>query len=226
MQLIEATILILESWAARVPVELYSLVGAFIEEVIAPIPSPLVMGTAGSIAQAQGKGVAFLFILAIIGSIGKTLGGYLMYFIADKAEDLVLGKFGKFFGITHKEIEGIGKHFNGGWRDDLILFLIRLAPVVPSAPVSLVCGLIKINPRTFLVSTFAGTIIRNLFFLYLGFAGLSSFDSATSGLESLESLVQTVIFVAGGLILLWLYYKRGKGDFLEWFRTVFFRKKK
>lgn len=223
MQLIETIILLLESWASRVPVELYSLVGAFIEEVVAPIPSPLVMGTAGSIAQAQGRGLSFLLVLAIIGSVGKTLGGYLMYFIADKAEDLVLGKFGKFFGITHKEIEGIGKYFNGGFRDDFVLFLIRLAPVVPSAPVSLVCGLIKINPRTFLVSTFAGTIIRNLFFLYLGFVGLSSVDAATRGLENLESLVQTLIFVAGGLFLLWLYYKRGKGDFIEWIKKTFFK---
>ena len=86
-----------EVYATQIPVEIFTFLGAFIEEVIAPVPSPIVMTLVGSIAAAQMTGLVFLFYLAIIGAVGKTLGAWLLYFITDKAEDLVFKRFGKFY---------------------------------------------------------------------------------------------------------------------------------
>lgn len=212
MSLFQEAAVVIESFSSKVPLEIYTGAASFIEEVIAPIPSPFVMTSAGSIAAAQGKMMWILLVLAVIGAIGKTLGALLLYFVADKAEDVVVNKYGKFFGVSHREIESIGKYFKGGWKDDLILTGLRAVPIIPSAPISLVCGIIKTPLRTYIVATFVGTIIRNLIFLYFGYLGLESFNSLVNGLESIESLVQVGMATLIGLAIIWIYWKRHKRE--------------
>lgn len=198
----------LKNAANHVPLELCSFGGGLIEEIIAPIPSPFVMAAVGSAAFAQEKGFMALVWLAVLGAAGKTLGAWVIYIIADKLEDVVIGKFGRFLGVSHQEVEGLGKHFSGGWKDDAILFVLRALPIVPSSPVSVVCGIIKINLRTFLVSTLTGNILRNLAYIYLGYSGISAYQSLLSGLDSAESVVQIAIFFVLVALVGWVYYKR------------------
>jgi membrane protein DedA with SNARE-associated domain len=212
MDFIRDAIQIFESFATKMPLELFVLLGSFIEEVIAPIPSPFIMTLSGSIAKAQDQAIFYLILLSFFGAIGKTLGAWVLYIIADKAEDVIVGKYGKFFGVTHKEIESIGRRFNKGLRDDVFLFLARAIPIIPSAPVSVVCGLIKLNIRTYLLSTFLGTSVRNMLYLYVGYVGLSSYESVLGGLDSVESIVQIVIGVGIVGIIGWAYYKRKKSQ--------------
>ncbi|HEY5601227.1 MAG TPA: VTT domain-containing protein [Patescibacteria group bacterium] len=208
MSLIANAQTLVENLAQSIPLELYVPIGALIEEIIAPIPSPIVMTTAGSIANAQNLPLSYIFFLAPLGAIGKTLGAWVLYTIADKAEDLVLTKFGKLIGVSHREVESIGKHFKGGIRDDIILTVIRATPVIPSAPVSVVCGVLKIKLRTFLISTLAGTTVRNALFLYFGFAGLATFENIVSGLNTFESIIQAIMVLFVGAIIIWAYHKR------------------
>lgn len=213
MSVFKDAVVYIEGLAEYIPLELYTAVASFIEEVIAPIPSPFVMTSAGSIAQAQGQTVLFLLWIAFIGAIGKTLGAYVLYFIADKGEDVIIKKYGRFFGVSHREIESIGKHFKGGWRDDLVLAGLRALPVIPSAPISIVSGVIKVNQRTYITSTFIGTIIRNLLFLYFGYAGLASYESVVNGLESVESLLQVGMATVLAIVIIWIYWKRHKRNY-------------
>ena len=201
---------VLKNSANYLPLEMSSFLGGFIEEVIAPIPSPFVMAAVGSAAFAQSKGLAALVWLAVIGSIGKTLGAWVIYFISDKLEDVIVGKFGKFLGVSHQEVEKLGKRFNGGWRDDVILFFLRALPIVPSSPVSVVCGILKINLRTYLVSTLFGNFFRNFVYIYLGYAEFSAYQSVLSGLDNMESIVQIVIFLSLLGFVGWIYYQRHK----------------
>ena len=190
------------------PLELSAFLGALVEEIIAPIPSPFVMAAVGSVAFAQNKGFASLIWLAFVGAVGKTVGAWVVYYIADKLEDVVVGKFGRFFGVSHEEIKSVGKHFTGGWKDNFVLFTLRALPVIPSSLVSVVCGIIKINMRTYLVATLLGNILRNLVYIYLGYAGVSAYQSILSGLDSAESVMQLVIFIGLVGFVGWIYYKR------------------
>lgn len=195
----------LHTLANLVPLPLFSFLGSILEEVIAPIPSPFVMTIAGSLAASQEQAWPYLLLIAVIASIGKTLGGLLIYVIADKAEDIVLTRFGKFIGVSHREVEIIGKHLNKGWRDDIVLFVIRSIPILPSSPVSAVCGLIKLNMRTFIVSTFLGSIVRSLFFLYLGYQGLSVLSH---GFNTAEDIGKIIFLIAMVGVLGFVLYKR------------------
>ena len=214
----------LQSVANMVSVDIFVAIGSFVEELIAPIPSPIVMTLAGTIALAQEKPFVFLFWLALIGAIGKTIGCYLLYIIADKLEDVVVGKFGKFFGVSHKEIERLGHHFNGGLRDDIIIFLARAIPIVPTAPVSLICGVIKVRLRTYLVSSFLGTLPRNMFYLYLGYAGLASVESVLGQFENVETVmtILLVLIVGGGFALIW--YAKNKDMLVDKLQTLLEKK--
>lgn len=208
----------LRSAAETVPIEWFTCLGAFIEEVIAPIPSPLIMATAGSIAEAQGKGVTFLLWLSVLGAVGKVAGAWLIYAAASKLEDVFIRRFGKFLGVSEADVENLSRHLNKGFKDDIILFLLRAAPIVPSSPVSAVCGLVKLNIRTYLAATFFGTLIRNGIYLYIGYAGVAAYESLLKGMENTEALFQIGILAALVAAVGFIYWKRGKGDLVGWIR--------
>lgn len=203
-----------------VPLPVFVVVGALVEEIIAPIPSPFVMTAAGSIAAAQGQAIWMLGVLAVLGAAGKTFGSYVLYVLADKIENLLGSRLGKLIGISHDEIESIGKIINNGWRDDLLIFALRAIPIVPTAPVSLVAGLIKVNLRTYLLSTFVGIVVRNLIYLYLGYTSVGALESLNHGFDSFEK-IGTVVFVAlMGVAVLYFYWLRRSGKGLAMFQKA------
>jgi membrane protein DedA with SNARE-associated domain len=205
----------LESLAGQVSVTWFTLIGAFIEELIAPIPSPLVMTLAGSISASQQRTLLFLLLLAVIGSVGKTLGSLIIYLVADKAEDFFIDRFGRFLGVSHGDTEGLGKMFSQGRRDDLTIFLLRAIPIMPTAPVSVIAGLIKLDLRTYIVSSFLGTIIRNLIYLYLGYTSLGAIESVTTGFDSLEKFGYLALAIGMAVAVIWMYQKRRQGKGLS-----------
>lgn len=206
--LIAPIISYLEKLAQYVPLEVFTVVGTFLEEVIAPIPSPFVLTTAGSITKAQNNPLSYILFIAILASVSKTFGGWLLYNLTDKIEDVFTSKFGKFIGITSNDVEKIGGYFNGGKKDWLVLFALRSIPIFPSSPISITAGLIKIRMKTFLITTFTGTIIRNLCYLYLGYAGLAASEEVMSGLDKSETVGKIIVVVMFMGILFWGYKKR------------------
>src|SRR5690606_8088651 len=111
--MIEFIIELLESWADLLPLPLFTFAGALIEEVIAPVPSPLVMTLSGSLAEAKGMPVIYLGLLALTGAIGKTIGAFVIYWLADHFENIITGRFGRFLGVSHKQIENLGARLDG-----------------------------------------------------------------------------------------------------------------
>jgi len=204
----------LEALSQQIPVTWFVLIGSLVEEIIAPIPSPLVMMLGGSISAGQGSPLIFICVLALIGALSKTLGSLIIYFISDKAEDVIIDKFGRFLGISHSDTEGLGKYFGQGKRDDITIFLMRAIPVMPTAPVSVIAGLIKIDLKTYLMSTFLGLILRNLIYLYLGYTSLGALESLSGGFDSLEKVGYLILAIFGGIVLLWMYRKRRQGSVL------------
>lgn len=198
-----------EMYAERIPLELYVLVGSFLEEVIAPIPSPFVMTLAGTLTASQGRPFWYLFVVAVIASIGKTLGGSVLYWVADKTEDIVFMRISRWAGIGEKEIEKLGKRLSGrGWKDWAVLLGIRSTPVIASAPISVICGFLKVRLRLFIITTFIGTIVRDFVYLYVGYTTLDTANSLTEGLSGMETIIQITTVLSGVAFLGWIIYKR------------------
>jgi membrane protein DedA with SNARE-associated domain len=214
----DAVITWLQHIANSVPLPLFVIVGGIVEEIIAPIPSPLVASLSGTIAEAQHMGIVYLLWICLLATLAKTAGAWIFYFLGAKFEDVAVPRVGKYFGVTHQHLERFGKHFSGSQKDLWILLGLRAIPVMPSTPLSLVVGVLKIRARTFFMSTFVGFYVRNLFFMILGFTGLSAADSLMNGLDTAETILKIVMVLIVGVVLAWLYWRRHKGqkvDFLK-----------
>ncbi len=199
---LEQTLLALSK---TVPLEMFIFLGSFIEELVPPIPSALITITVGTIMAARNVSFFYIVWLAVFGAIGKCIGASIVYVAADKGEDIVLGKFGKFVGVSHKQVEGLAKRFKGGWQDHLILFILRSLPIMPSTPVSIVSGVLKLNFRTYLLQTFLGTIVRDSFFIYLGTLGVAVYGKLIPLIENTEDLIKygfiAAVLLIGGYVL-------------------------
>jgi membrane protein DedA with SNARE-associated domain len=172
MQLIDQLMAWLEQIARSTNLEIFVVLGSFLEEIIAPIPSPFVMTTASGLAQSQQYTLLQLSILILVASAAKTVSSYVIYVAADKAEDIVIGKFGKYVGVSHALIEKIGGFLTGTKWDDVLMVIARALPFVPTVLVSAGCGVIKYNVKSFWITTFLGSILRNIFYLWVGYFGL------------------------------------------------------
>lgn len=198
---------LLISYADRVPLEVFAIVASFIEEVVAPVPSPAVMVVSGSLADVQGYAITGIIVLALLGSLGKLLGALLVYKIADRAEDLLSGRFAKFFGVTHAQIESFGKRLGNGWKDYVLLTVFRALPIVPSSLISVGCGVLKVNLRLYAFATYVGTVMRDFVYLYVGYVGTGAAKAFIEQSSSIESLVQVGVLLALMAGLAYLYWR-------------------
>ena len=208
----------LEHWAQAVPLPMFVLVGGLVEEIVAPIPSPLVATLAGSITATQQLGIPYLLWICALATLAKTVGAWLFYVLGDKLEDMAVPRFGKYIGVRHQDLEHFGGHFKGTWKDEVVLLLLRAIPVMPSTPISLLCGILKINLTTFLLATYAGFFVRNGTFMLLGYTGLAAVGSLMEGIDTAETVLKLVIVLGGVGILGWLYWKRRSGHPARWLK--------
>ncbi|HLD07459.1 MAG TPA: VTT domain-containing protein [Candidatus Peribacterales bacterium] len=200
-----------QNLAAGMPLEWFVFLGSITEEVIAPIPSFVVMAVAGMVAATRGYTLPSLFLLAFLGSLGKTIGAWVLYVIGDKLEDLVLGHWGKKLGLSHKAVEHLGDRLGKGWKDDVLLFFLRAIPAIPSAPISILCGVIRIRLHTFIAVTFLGCFVRDLSFVLVGFYGTDVIIGMMRGLETAETVLTLVMVLLIAALVAWCYVRRSRG---------------
>jgi len=216
----------LENLANQIPVTWFVFLGAMIEEIIAPIPSPLVMTLGGSIAASQERTLLFVAFLALIGAFSKTIGSAIIYVVSDKLEDVVIDKFGRFLGVSHSDTEGLGKFLSKGKGDDWAIFLMRAFPIMPTAPVSIIAGLIKTDFKTYIKNTFLGLLVRNAIYLYLGFTSLEALESLSEGFDSMEKIGYLILIIFALAFLYWIYKKKRQGSAIDMLDKMLQRFKK
>lgn len=225
--MVQATIDFLQGLAVSIPVIPFSFIASLIEEVVSPIPSPLVMGTVGSILSARDFVPWYIFAGVILAAtVGKVLGYWGIYTIADKLEDIFMKTFGKKIGVSHEQIENIGKLFSGTRRDEWFIFIVRFLPVLPSAPITVTAGVIKLPLKGFLIASFFGTGLRNVMYLSLGYVAWGSIRDFVTGLENNNGWIQIGVLVFLGTIILWAIRQRGKGRFVDQLVEIFDKKEK
>jgi membrane protein YqaA with SNARE-associated domain len=143
-----------------------TFVAMFLESSIIPIPSEVVIMGVGAI------GVPLASII-IYGALGSTLGGMVGYSIGRYAGLPAVIKFGKYFFIKPHHIEKAEAFAqkNGVWG----VLLGRLLPVIPFKVFSIaagltrtpfipfvICTLIGVVPRLFLLALFGAVVMKYL----------------------------------------------------------------
>jgi len=181
--------------------------GSIIEEIFPPLPSPLFIVIAKIAKSAQSYSLPYLLFISLIAALGKTVGAVLLYVLGNKGENIIISHFGKFLNISHADVENIGARLKKGIRDVIILLIFRIIPIIPTTPVSFVCGIIKIDFYTFLITTFFGFFVRIMIIFYIG---SKTFSLIKSNMDN--TFYITIFFIHLFLvsIICWRYFKRKK----------------
>lgn len=198
----------LSGLVSTLPLELFVFVGSFIEEIIAPIPSPTIPILTGSLAATQEYSLYGIFLLAIIAAIGKTCGACVVYTIANKAENALTTHFAKLLPLSHTDIESFGAKLRGGFRDYFALILLRAFPFMPSVVVSVGSGVLKVRMHMFIITTFLGTIIRDSLYLYFGYAGITILGSLIEQFNTIEQYIEYSVLAGVIFMLIFLSLRR------------------
>lgn len=194
--------------ATTLPLELFVTLGSFLEEVVAPIPSPSIMVIAGSFGAVQGYTHHELAFLVLLASIGKTIGGVTMYAIACYARGPAFRLFGRFIDITESDIDAFGKRFTGSFHDYALYIFFRSVPIIPSILLSFGSGAVRLPLRLFIIGTFVGTLFRDTFYLVVGYSGTGYLKEILANTTLIEEYGKYALYGTLGGMLLYFVYRR------------------
>ncbi len=100
-----------------------------------------------------------LFVFVPI-SIGAGLGSIPIYVLSYFGGKPMIDKLGKYIRLSWEQVESMKGKFSGSWYDEIIFLLLRTVPFMPSLPVSIAAGIMRMNPAPYFVLTIAGSILR------------------------------------------------------------------
>jgi membrane protein DedA with SNARE-associated domain len=191
--------------------QLSVFIGVIIEQIIVPIPSPMIIMGAGALLISPELSIpsAFLQILWIIvlpRTIASTLGSYIGYLISYYGGKALVVRFQRFLGVDWKEIENLEKRFKGR-KEALSIFFSRAVPVFPISLVSIFAGLLRVPVRPFTLYTFLGSIFRCLFLGFVGWWIGATYEKVATQLDSVETIISILMLIVMGGVLGYLYYK-------------------
>lgn len=191
--------------------------GSLLEELIAPIPSPLVMMGAGAALLGKYEGFSLalgwdMTLIAIVGGIGAVLGSYLPFYIGYFGGKPLIAKTSKFTGVSWKSVEKIQAKLENSASDEITITSLRAIPVMPSVLIAVTCGLLRINFFSYTISFVIGGIIRNFVFLIIGWQVGSAYINSASTFENITDWVTKIIVGLGIIGLGYLYWRRSKQD--------------
>ncbi|OGP65693.1 MAG: hypothetical protein A2170_02640 [Deltaproteobacteria bacterium RBG_13_53_10] len=186
-------------------------IGVMIEQIIVPIPSPVIMMGAGAILVPAHLSVPnallqILWTVVLPGTVASTLGSYIGYLISFYGGKALVIRLQRFLDVNWAEIENLEKRFQGK-REALTIFLSRAIPVFPISLVSIFAGLVRMPIKPFTLYTFLGSIFRCLLLGFFGWWIGATYEKVATHLDSVETVVSIALLIAMGIAFFYLYRK-------------------
>lgn len=173
----------------------------FVEGVITPIPSEIVLPLAGFLAS-EGRFNPFLVIL--VASLGATAGSTIAYHIGYYLGRQFVLRWGMYFGLREEHLDRAENWFRK--YGDITIFLGHSFPGTRSF-ISFPAGIGKMKLRNFVIFTFLGATVWNSVLTSIGYFLGEHWESFVGLLEYLD----VIIFVAAiALIVFYLLWRRNQ----------------
>ncbi|MFA5333781.1 MAG: VTT domain-containing protein [Candidatus Nanoarchaeia archaeon] len=192
-------------------------IGVLIESVLAPIPSPLIIMTAGFIMLPANAGileilVPLIFTITLPGAIASTFGSYIGYGIGYYGGKPLIRRFEWLLGVSWEELDKAAKYFQKGIKDEIIIFLARAVPIMPLSVFSALSGVLRFEIKKFTLFTFLGTLVRVFVLGIIGWLMGSAYSQMAENIDSLEIIGYCIIalMVAVGIYYLYKNKKKAK----------------
>ena len=184
------------------------MAGMVIEEIIVPIPSPVIPMAAGSlIIQASTiSSAAFqaLFIIAIPGAVASVISSYFVYGIAYYGGKPAIQKYGRYLDVSWEEVQHLERHFDSG-KEKYYVALFRAIPIVPLSLVSGSAGLFRMNWKDYGIWSFIGMIPRNFSLAMIGWWVKDDFLALAARIDTISTAV--VVLIGGSVAAVIVYRK-------------------
>ncbi len=189
-------------------------VASVIEEVLAPIPSAVIMTMSGFLFISGPVSIkailALIFKVAIPAALGVTLGSYVVYFIARFGGKMIIEKWGKYVGLYWLDIEKLQNRLSGTRKDELIIGGARILPFIPSVAISAFCGILEMNVIKYFFISFIGVFFRGIILGILGWQVGNVYEKYTHTISSIENVVLISTILAIGIFIVLKYKNRIK----------------
>jgi len=207
------TVWILASIGKNGPLAIF--LGGLLEQVIIPIPSPLITMAGGFLLIPQNIPLGqvlkeALFRVVLPYTIAASLGLGIVYFIAYFGGKPLIEKFKNYLGFSWVEITRLKKKFKGTKQDELLIIALRAIPVIPISVISGVCGAIRFPIPEFYIASIVGIFIRSFILAFIGWQTGEAYQVIAQGLDKIESLITVAILGIIILTFIWGYKKREK----------------
>lgn len=195
--------------------------GCFIEEVIAPIPSTLIiLGSSFFIMQGAPISIESVFSLilyvAIPAAAGMTIGSLFLYAIGYYIGKPFITRWGKYMGFSWENVEQTRDKFAESKNDEITLFSLRAIPVVPSIAISTFCGIIRYGIKNYIAITFLGSIVRATILGFIGWQFGRFYVKIADQLAIYEDIIIILfVIVIIGYILYLKFIKKSQEELKE-----------
>ncbi len=186
------------------------------EEIVAPIPSPLVPLLSGFFLLPTNEGFwevvwLALFLIAFPVALGITIGSLAVYGIGYAGGKPAIEKSKKFLGLSWRDLEKIKNRLTGGRGDEVVLFILRALPIVPGVAISGFCGIVRYPIKTFAIITFLGAFVRALGLGVVGWYVGGAYVIYSEMISRVEKYIFTFLIILVVLFLGRLYFlKKGR----------------
>lgn len=185
------------------------MLGMVLEEIVVPIPSPVIPMMAGAtelIIPAETLPAAvfqIFFYIALPASIASVVSSYFVYGIAYYGGKPAIVNYGKYIDVRWENVQHLEKHFDSG-REKYYVALFRAIPIVPLSLVSGSAGLFRMNWKQYGVWSFIGMMPRNFFLALLGWWAKDRVMMLASRIDTLSTWVLLLVV---GMVVGWLLYR-------------------
>lgn len=196
--------------------QLSVFIGVIIEQIIVPIPSPMIIMGAGAVLIQSDLPIPdalaqILWIIVLPGSIASTLGSYIGYTISFYGGKALVARFQRLLDVDWDQLEKLEKRFQGS-KEAWSIFLSRAIPVFPISLVSIFAGLLRIPIKPFTFYTFLGSIFRCFLLGFFGWWIGTTYEKVATRLDSAETIVSVVMLMGMGAVFVYLYDKFRRRD--------------
>lgn len=193
------------------------LAASLLEEVIAPIPSAIVVLFGGFLlipddATFWQAALQVSYKVMLPASVGMAVGSLFPYYIAKIGEKVAVDRFGRLLQVDWAMVEKAQRFFEEKKSDELVLFVVRAVPLVPSVVIAVFCGLIRMNVWTFLIFSFLGSLIRTFVLGMVGWAVGAAYVTYAEQIKHVEDVGLVIVAVAAvsAAFFLWMRVRKKK----------------
>lgn len=165
-----------------------------LENIFPPIPSEVILPLAGYSVATDGMTLPLVIMVATLGTVVGTLPWYYAgrIFGAVRLKKLSV-RYGRLLTLSPSDIEAAEEWFRAHGKK--VVFFGRLIPTVRTL-ISVPAGFARMPTMSFLVYSFAGSLLWTTLLVYLGFLLGNQHDRVADYLNPISDVVVVIIVAA------------------------------